>query len=286
MTAGALGQPRAAVVTGSTKGLGRGLARALMQRGIPCMISGRDAGECEAVAAALSAETGTKAVGQRCDVADPDQVEALWDAAVAALGPVELWINNAGLAKGGLPLLKTDPAIFRRMVDSNIHGTFNGSRVALSGMQAAGTGGRICNIYGAGSDGKPVPTMNGYGTTKMAVTHFTRCLAAEAKESGVVICGVSPGLVITEAVYRESVGVPESFRPTRLKIMNTIADHVAVTAPWAIDLILSNQRNGAEFKRLDKKRMYWRLLRARFAPRHILSYDELWPPSTAKEQPG
>src|SRR5437868_1872544 len=84
------------VITGSTRGIGLGMAREFLQRGQQVVISGRTPDSTANAVTQLSASYADRVVGQPCDVGDYAQVEALWDAAVARFGRVDIWINNAG----------------------------------------------------------------------------------------------------------------------------------------------------------------------------------------------
>ena len=85
------------VITGSTKGIGLGLAREFLRRGHDVVVSSRGSAAVEKAVAGLRADfPGRKVVGKVCDVADFAQVQSLWDAAVAGLGSVDIWVNNAG----------------------------------------------------------------------------------------------------------------------------------------------------------------------------------------------
>ena len=85
------------VITGSTRGIGLGLAREYLRRGHSVMISGRSQRDCDEVASHLKSEfTSSRVLAQSCDVADIDSVGALWATSVAAFGQIHHWINNAG----------------------------------------------------------------------------------------------------------------------------------------------------------------------------------------------
>jgi NADP-dependent 3-hydroxy acid dehydrogenase YdfG len=121
-----------------------------------------------------------------------------------------------------------DPTEFRTMIDVNLVRTLNGCRAAMEGM--AERGGAIWNVLGAGWDGIPVPRMNGYATTKAAVTFLTRALAAEAEGSRVRIGAISPGMVLTEGFMREHAKVPAAECAVRDAVVNLLADDVATVA--------------------------------------------------------
>ena len=113
------------VITGSTKGIGFGLAREFVKRGHSVAISGRNTAEVEAAVRTLGgvATSGARVAGMVCDVAKVADVQALWDQAKATLGQVDIWINNAGFARTGVKLAELTDGELETMVQSNIIGT-------------------------------------------------------------------------------------------------------------------------------------------------------------------
>lgn len=264
-------QPRLAVVTGASQGLGRALAVALADAGLTVVAGAPDVIE----PAVETAGEGRGAIHNiACDVTDEAQVRRLWVIA-AAFGTIGWWINNAGLALTGAPLAAMPAADFRRMVDINLIGTMNGCRVAVEGMVRQGSG-EIWNVLGAGWDGDPVPGMNGYATTKAALTFLTRALAAEADGSSYIVGGLSPGLVMTEGFFREHARVSDEHRAAREAVINVIGDHPATIAHWIVDALLARQANGAILSWLTPEKIAAR--RAEQPPRDILSAYRIPPP--------
>ena len=262
-------KPLSVVVTGSSQGLGRGLAAEFLRRGHMVVIGSRDPA-ADALAAQELAGLGGKVLAFTCEVTDLAQVQSLWDAATRAFGAVDIWINNAGLAKGSLPLAAQPANVMQEMLLTNIMGTTNGCQVAFAGMRAQGRG-AIYNLAGAGSDGRYVPGMLGYATTKVAVQYFSRWLAREVEGTGVLVGTLSPGLVVTEGMLREHAAVPAAFRAARERYVNIIGDHVETVCAFFVDRILSNRANGAEIVWLTRRKLWGRKWTARLAPRDILS---------------
>ena len=238
--------PRVAVVTGATQGLGRAIAGALAERGFAVVLAGREAKRAAREAATIAAAHGGEALGLGCDVTRLESVQAAWDAAIDRLGQVDLWINNAGLALTGASLATLPSTDFRAMLEINMLGTMHGSQVAAAGMTARG--GAIYNVFGAGSDGVPVPGMIGYGTSKRAVQFFTQQFAQEMAGSPVIVGGLSPGLVITEGFLREHAQTPPEARAGREMVVNLIGDHPVTVGRWAARIADTNRRNGAVFR--------------------------------------
>lgn len=248
---------RVAVVTGAGQGLGRALARELAAADhLVFGCSPRVSGD----------EEGVRMIA--CDVTDEAQVQALWDQVQREAGQVDWWVNNAGLALTGRPLAQMAGDEFARMVAVNLVGTMTACRVVIGGMAAQGSG-AVWNMLGAGADGHPVPGMNGYATTKAALTFMTRALAAEAEGQAYTVGGLSPGLVMTEGFFREHARVPEAERAGREAVVNLIGDHPETIAAWIRGELESGHRNGAILTWLTAEKIAER--RAEQPPRNILS---------------
>ena len=252
------------VITGSTQGIGRGLALEFCRRGHNVVIAGRNAERVAEVLTALEGEEG-QAAGQPCDVAQHPQVQALWDLAVNTFGSVDIWINNAGLARTVWPILEIPQEEIETMVHTNMLGTINGSRVAASGMLAQGHG-KLFNVLGGGSDGEYFPGLGLYGTTKRGLDYFTNALVKELADSAIVVAKIRPGMIITEAVVREARANMENFQKSR-KMMNNLVDTVETVAPFLVDNILATEKSGTKIRWLNGPKMAGRMLRGMFKKR-------------------
>ncbi|ROO86207.1 short-subunit dehydrogenase [Actinocorallia herbida] len=246
---------RRAVVTGSTKGIGFALARELLRRGNSVMVTGRTAEAVDDAVERLRPEATDKAEvhGHAVDVTDPAAVEGLWDAATSALGGVDLWINNAGVAHTTRPIVDTAPGDVRAMVTTNMLGTVYGAQVAVRGMLAAG-GGQLFNVLGGGSDGSIRPGMGVYSATKRGLDSFTSALVKEVSGTAVRVGRISPGILITEGWLREAAVAPDQVTSQR-KILNILCDHVDDVAPYLVDKVLASGKNGDAIAWLTTGRM-------------------------------
>ena len=252
------------VITGSTQGIGRGLAQEFCRRGHNVVIAGRNAERVASALTALEGEAG-QAAGQPCDVAQHPQVQALWDLAVNKFGSVDIWINNAGLARTVWPILEIPQEEIETMVHTNMLGTINGSRVAASGMLAQGHG-KLFNVLGGGSDGEYFPGLGLYGTTKRGLDYFTNALVKELADSAIIVAKIRPGMIITEAVVREAHANIENFQKSR-KMMNNLVDTVETVAPYLVDNILATEKSGTKIRWLNGPKMAGRMLRGMFKKR-------------------
>ena len=190
---------RHALVTGGAKGIGAACARALLLHGARVTLAGRDA---QALAHAMEEMSVLGDVDmQLIDVTDEASVRDGFAAAVARGGRIDILINNAGQASPA-PFGKTDAALWRRMLDVNLTGTFHCTQAALPGMLAAQWG-RIVNVAStAGLVGYRY--VSAYVAAKHGVIGLTRALALEVAAKGVTVNAVCPGYTETDIV-REAV---------------------------------------------------------------------------------
>ncbi len=252
------------VITGSTQGIGRGLAQEFCRRGHQVVIAGRDEQRVQDAIDAFAPLAG-ECVGRSCDVADVSQVQGLWELAQERFGGVDIWVNNAGLARTVWPILDVPQGDVEAMLRTNMLGTINGSRVAAAGMVAQG-GGKLFNILGGGSDGEYFPGLGLYGTTKRGLDYFTRALVKELADTPVIVCRVRPGMIITEAVVREAQEDLENFEKSR-RMMNNLVDTVETVSPFLVERMLSADKSGARIRWLTPAKMTGRMLKGMVKPR-------------------
>jgi NAD(P)-dependent dehydrogenase (short-subunit alcohol dehydrogenase family) len=169
-----------AVVTGAGRGLGKEIARLLVERGHLVLVTDVD----EAAAAATAAELGERAVPRVVDVRDHAQVTAARDDIVARAGRLDVWVNNAGVLMTG-PAWEQDDAARRLMIEVNAIGTINGTLAALDAMRAGGgDGGHIVNIVSlAGLTAVAGEAV--YAASKHAATGFSLSTMADLRAAGV-----------------------------------------------------------------------------------------------------
>ena len=183
------------LITGAGRGIGRACALAFARAGYQVGLAARSTGQLEQTQA-LVAQTGGHACAVTADVTDPGDVDRLYSEVTAALGEVDVLLNNAAFAGPLKPFWETDLEQWRRALITNVLGPVLVTRAVLPAMRARGHG-HIINmnsLQGSDPSGSPLP----YGVSKAAVMRFTDGLAGQLAGSGVVVMDLSPGLVRTE----------------------------------------------------------------------------------------
>jgi NAD(P)-dependent dehydrogenase (short-subunit alcohol dehydrogenase family) len=258
--------PGAVVITGSTRGIGRGLAAEVVRRGRPAVVCGTTREGVAAAVADLAGLGGGPVSGQVCDVTDHAAVQRLWDHAAARFGRVEHWTNNAGAMHALSPLVDAPADELARVVAVNLTGVLNGCRVAARGMRAQ-VGGTIWNVEGFGADGRTGPGLTTYGATKRAVRYLSDALVEELAGSTVRLGTLSPGVVLTDL----TTGDPRNranplwwrARPSLQALGGTQED----VCRFLCDHVLGDSSAAPRVRWLTRRRALRSLLRAALRPR-------------------
>lgn len=181
---------RTALVTGATGGIGGAVARALHAQGARIALSGTNTEKL----AALAGDLGETAHALRCDLADPDQVEALVPQAEAALGQVDILVNNAGVTRDNLFMRMKDEE-WGDVLAINLTAAFRLARAAVRGMMRRRFG-RVIGITSiVGVTGNPGQA--NYAAAKAGMIGMSKALALEVASRGVTVNCVAPGFITT-----------------------------------------------------------------------------------------
>lgn len=181
---------KVAVVTGGNRGIGRGIAEALVREGLAVAITARALADAERAAAEIGA-----ARGYACDVRRPQDVGALFAAVDRDLGGVDVLVNNAGIGLFA-PVAETSVEDWQAVIETNVNGLFYCTREALPRMTARG-GGYVFNVSSlAGRNA--FPGGGAYCASKHAVNGFSEVLFQEVRDAGIRVTYLMPGSVATE----------------------------------------------------------------------------------------
>lgn len=199
---------RVAVVTGSSKGIGRSIAEAMLDAGAHVVVSARTPDDVEACARELADRGPGQVLGRACDVRDPDACQALVDAAVERFGRLDVLVNNAGVGRFH-PVPEMSLEDWHVQIETNLNGVFYCSRAAIPHLSATGDG-WIVNIGSlAGKN-----TFSGgaaYNASKFGLVGLTEAMMLDVRHDDVRVSLVMPGSVDTHFNDRDPEGSPRSW---------------------------------------------------------------------------
>jgi 3-hydroxybutyrate dehydrogenase len=202
MTAG-----KTAIVTGSTSGIGLGMAEALAKAGANVMLNGfGDPDEIEAVRSRLSRENNVGVAFHGADMTKPDQIGALHAAAEKQFGQVDIIVNNAGIQHVA-PVEEFPPDKWDAIIAINLSSAFHLTRYAIPGMKARQWG-RVINLASAHAL-VASPFKSAYVAAKHGIAGFTKTIALEVATSGITVNAICPGYVLTPLVAKQ---IPDQAR--------------------------------------------------------------------------
>jgi NAD(P)-dependent dehydrogenase (short-subunit alcohol dehydrogenase family) len=218
-----------ALVTGGARGIGYASAEALMADGARVILADIDAAGVATAAKRLGAVAGLA-----CDIADPAQIAALFDRIEADHGPVEILVNNAGIALGA-PFLEVSLEDFRKVIDINLTGTFLVTQRSARTMVSHKIAGAIVNMSSVNAQ-VTIPTIASYCASKGGVMQLTKAAAMALAPHGIRVNAVGPGSIDTDmlaGVNADPAAMARVMSRTPLKRIGTpreIADVVAFLA--------------------------------------------------------
>ena len=256
------------VITGSTRGIGLGLAKAFLELDCSVTISGRSQGDVDGVVGDLGAQhSGNYLFGLACDVRDPGQVQALWDKSQDRFQKIDIWINNAGYSGPQLAAWIMPPEKAKEIIETNLLGEIYGSMVAVREMIAQDHG-AIYNMEGMGSDGRMHEGLTYYGTSNSGRHYFNQSLIKEAKDTRLIIGTLRPGMVVTDLLTKQYEDRPEQWERD-IRIFNILADRVETVAPWMAARILENEKYGVSISWSSRWKIMGRFLTSPFIKRDV-----------------
>lgn len=186
---------KVAVVTGSTRGIGRAMAQGLAEAGASVVISSRKQDLCDQVAAEVEAATGAAAFGRACHVGEWDAVPDFVDAVVERFGRIDVLVNNAGISPSLHRSERLSLGDWQQVIDTNLSGVFVCARAAGALMVEQGAGSIVNMSSVHGQVG--FPRLAAYSASKGGVEQLTRTLALEWAAVGVRVNAVAPGYLET-----------------------------------------------------------------------------------------
>lgn len=258
-----------AVITGSSKGIGFGLAKAFLQQGFTVSISGSSQLSTFKAAEQLKSEyREDQFIAEPCDVRSREDIRNLWKASVEKFGKVDIWVNNAGIGQSNEYFWNLEDSEAENIIDINLKGLIKCTAYVYRKMHAQGFG-EIYNMEGLGSQGRMMPKVEIYGTSKRAVNYFTKSFAKDIKGGPIIAGAISPGMVVTDLLMNP-IDTESPDRKRLEKIVNILGDRVETVSPFLVTKMIKNNKNGKAIRWLTGRKIAFRFLKSLFVKRNIL----------------
>ena len=224
---------KVALVTGSSRGIGRSIAEELARCGAKVVISSRKADACEAVLADFTKE-GLQAIAKPCNVSRKEELQALVDAALAKWGRIDIVVANAATNPYYGPLTGIGDEAFDKIFANNLKSVLWLAAMTLPGMKSGGSFMLVGSIGGLIAN----TVIGAYGMSKAAGHHLVRNLAAEWGPKNVRVNAIAPGLIKTEfarALWEDQKRAAERIEATPLRRLGEPRDIGGIAAFLASD---------------------------------------------------
>jgi 3-hydroxybutyrate dehydrogenase len=210
---------KTAIVTGSTSGIGLGIAQALAARGVNILLNGfGDHNEIDRIIAELTGMYGVTVEYSGADMSKPLDIARMVETAQAKLGAVDILVNNAGIQH--VEAVETFPIEkWNAILGINLSAAFHATRAVIPGMRSRGFG-RIINVASAHAL-VASPFKSAYVSAKHGIVGFTKTVALETAEHGITVNAICPGYVLTPLVEKQ---IPETAKARGLTEEQVVRD--------------------------------------------------------------
>lgn len=247
------------VITGSTRGIGCGLAIQFLKRGHRVIVNGRNRIVVDKKVTKL-ADRGYDVRGVAGDIVRETTFQDLIDEAMTKYGKIDIWINNAGIPQPQKYFDELGKNEIHDLVSVNLTGLMMGTRAAIHFFKKQGYG-KIFNMEGFGSDGRMMDKLTLYGTTKRAVNYFTKSVSNEVKERSIQIGILSPGMVRTDFLKNAMSQASADEQDRNKKVVDILAEDVEPVAAFLVERILASTKQYDRIEYLTKRRLIPKLIR-------------------------
>jgi NAD(P)-dependent dehydrogenase (short-subunit alcohol dehydrogenase family) len=247
------------VITGSTGGIGFGLAKEFLTLGHKIVINGRTAEKLSKAISELQ-NINPDVIGVTGSVSRNETHESIVDKAISEFGKIDIWINNAGIPQAHKMFVDIDDTELSKIIDTNIYGLMLGTRTAAKHMTRQGFG-KIFNMEGFGSNGRIMRKLSVYGTTKRAVNYYTKSVANEIKDYPVQIGILSPGMVRTDFLNNSKEFMSGDEAKKFEKVYNALAEDVEPVTKYLVQQILKSSKNYDRIEYLTKTKLIFKLIK-------------------------
>ncbi|QMS85321.1 SDR family oxidoreductase [Candidatus Xianfuyuplasma coldseepsis] len=241
-------------ITGGTRGIGHGLVREFLKQGHQVSYTGTSQTSIEASQQNLQRPFQAFI----CDVREKTQIVLAKEQAIASFGPIDIWINNAGVDQDHKVVSELSDVEIKRVIDINVTGMMLGTSVALEHMIKKQQG-IVYNMEGLGSNNMKIPKTLIYGSSKRLLTYFSQGCNKELKTYKEVFVGtMQPGMVFTELLLR-NIGDGQ-------RIARILGSTVEEVTPFLVKHALKKKQR---ISYLTTRRIVWRFLTRSWRPQPL-----------------
>ena len=217
---------KTALITGSTSGIGLGIARAFAGAGANIILNGfGDAAEIEKIRAGLERQSGTKVRYDGADMSKPEAIAQMMERAIGEFDAIDVLVNNAGIQHVA-PVDEFPPAKWDAIIAINLTAAFHTTRLALPAMKTRGFG-RIINVASAHAL-VASPFKSAYVAAKHGIAGFTKTVALEVAEQDITVNAICPGYVLTPLVEKQ---IPDTAKARGIGEAAVIRDVLLAAQP-------------------------------------------------------
>ena len=256
------------VITGSARGFGFAMAKDFRKYGFNVVISDINEQNLQTAKQQLENEKSeAKVLAYVCDVTKSSDIEKLFESAKENFGGVDIWINNAGVNQPDLPVCMLTEKDIDFLLDVDLKGAINGSRIAFLHMAEQGYG-QIYNVEGYGSNDAMKTGLTIYGTAKRAITYFTEALAKESEShysDKILVNRLTPGIMITDFLTQANGGKTKVELTEKVKkVYNILGDYPETISAYVVPKMIKNKKNNGKIAWLTKRRAFAKFFKSLF----------------------
>lgn len=242
-------------ITGGTRGIGRGIVKEFLDRGHQVSFTGTSEESIKKGQQDLKGEF----LALVCDVRYKDMIKIATNLAINKFGDIDIWLNNAGVDQERLNVYDLHEEEIKKVVDVNITGTMLGTSVALEHMKKVGQG-MVYNFEGLGSNNMVIPKTSIYGTSKRAITYFSKATKKEIRDYPNVYIGtIQPGMVFTDLLLR-------NLGDDGMKVARIIGNDVEYVTHRIVNGILNRK---TKINIMSNAMLMWRFMTSPFIKRNV-----------------
>lgn len=256
------------VITGSARGFGFAMAKDFRKNNFNVVLSDiNQDGLKKAKEELEEIKSEAKILTVICDVTKSEMIEDLLNKTIEAFGSVDIWINNAGVNQPDLPVALLTEKDIDFLLNIDLKGAINGSRIAFAHMAKQGYG-QIYNVEGYGSNDAMKTGLTIYGTAKRAITYFTEALAKESAShynNNVLVCRLTPGIMITNFLTQANGGETKVELSNKVKnVYNILGDYPETISAYVVPRMIKNKKNNGRVAWLTTGRAFRKFFKAMF----------------------